>query len=213
VELLPLTRRDYDFLFDLEVTSPLATTFRFRGTTPSPEKFPELLWAGVLAQYVMIWRRDGTRIGTAMCYAADFRNRHAFIAGALVPNFGSPYALEGFVLFLDHLFAEFDFRKLYGQTVGRNVHTFWSAIGPIVHEEGRLREHEYFNGRYEDRFTFAIYGEEWRSLRESGNGKQSTRVVDERLSALSNALDGANSSPLADHLRAATRTNNRITQE
>ncbi len=201
VQLVPLTRRDYDFVFDLEVMGPAASRYRFRGTTPSPERFPELMWAGVYLQYVILWRRTGARIGTVMCYGADFRNRHARIAGALVADPPSPYALEGFALFLDHLFRECDLRKVYGDTLEPNAQATWSAVGAIVHEEGRLRDHEFFNGRYRDLLMLAIYREEWQALRQPGDAVPLAQATD-RLRALSQALGSQTAgSPLADRLR------------
>ena len=205
VALLPLTRRDYDFVYNLEVAGPLATRYRFRAVTPSPEQFPEMLWAGVLTQHVMAWKNTGKRIGTVMCFGADFRNRHAHIGGALVRDAPSPYALEGFALFLDHLFAEFDFRKVYGDALEPNVRAFSSAIGSILHEEGRLRLHDYYDGAYRDLVTLAIYREEWEALRATSNGQRKIEVG-ERLSALSRATSKSlTSSPLADRLRRVMR--------
>jgi len=204
VELVPLTRLDYDFLFRLEAMGPLATSYRFRGMTPSPEKFPEKVWQGVIAQFVMVWKSDQKRIGSVMCYGADYRNRYARIGGALVPDAPSPYALEGFALFLDYVFAEFDFRKLYGETLECLSGCFASAIGPLIHEEGRLRGHEYFHGDYEDVLMFAIYADEWKSLRSSQYDSSKMNQADVRLRSLSRAVDGASEScSLANRLRGA----------
>ena len=206
VQLIPLTRRDYDFVFDFEVMSPVARSYRFAGMTPSPERFPEMVWSGVLVQYVIVWRRTGARIGTAMCYGADFKNRYARIGGALLLDAPSPYSLEGFAVFLDHLFTQYDLRKVYGESLEPNTHGFYSAIGSIVHEEGRLREHEYFDGAYHDLLNLAIYRDEWLSLRASEG--DALAAANERLITLSRATRAGDSrfveSPLARRLRLAS---------
>ena len=74
--------------------------------------------------------------------------------------------LEAFMLFLDYLFTVFGFRKLYGEVLEFNLTSFRSIIGKIAHEEGRLRDHEYFDGRYWDLVFLAIYREEWEAKRE-----------------------------------------------
>jgi len=207
VRLLPLTTQDYGFVFNLEVGGPIANQFRFRGITPSPERFAELVWNGVLVQYVICWKQDASRIGTAMCYGADFRNRFARIAGALAPTAPSPYGLEGFAIFLDFLFANYDFRKVYGETLEPNLRATWSSLGSIVHEEGRRREHEFYEGEYRDLITVAIYRDEWLTLRGNGTRDRVGREH-ERILALSDAVNAGlpplpafPSSPLAERLR------------
>ena len=203
-ELVPLTRSDYDFVYRLEALGPMATRYRFRGITPNPERFSEMIWTGVLTQHVIVWKKDRRRIGTALCYSADFRNRHARIGGAMVHDAPTPYALEGFVLLLDYLFDEFDFRKLYGDSFEGNASTTQSAIGPLMHEEGRLRQHEFVDGTYQDVLTLAIYRDEWLALRSSMN--DAGVPVNERLAALRRATTlGSIGSSLAERLRAAAR--------
>jgi hypothetical protein len=138
-----------------------------------------------------------------MCYGADFRNRHAYFGGALSQDRPSPYALEGFALLLDHLFSEFDFIKLYGTSLEPNIMSYHSAIGSIVHEEGRLRRHEFFNGEYRDLLNFAIYRDEWLAMRFSEES-QLHKSLDNRVSLLSQATTaGAGTSRLAERLRAS----------
>ena len=205
VLLLPLTRSDYDFVFQLEALGPLSASYRFRGITPSPERFPELLWNGVLCQFVVVWRKNGQRLGTVMCFGADFRNRHAHIGAALAPVVPSPYAQEGFALFIDYLFRHFDLRKLYGDALSSITHRFSSAVGSILHEEARLKEHDYFDGSYRDLVTLAIYRDEWFALRSS----HSLEAASSRLTALSMTTLGDEwVSPLAMRLRAAARALN-----
>ena len=202
--LIPLRRSDYEFVYQLEALGPLATRYRFRGVTPNPERFHEMIWSGVLTQHVIIWRKSGNRIGTAVSYSADFRNRHVRFGGALIQD-SSPYTLEAFVLLVDHLFDEFDFRKIYGDSLDVNSSATRSAIGPLMHEEGRLRQHEYIGGQYCDLLTLALYREEWMKVRESSGDEN--LLVHERLSALRRGATSADitTSPLAERLRAAIR--------
>ena len=96
-------------------------------------------------------------------------------------------------------------RKVYGESLEPNTHAFWSAVGSIVHEEGRLHAHEYFDGAYRDLSNLAIYRDEWLELRSSRDDFGTD--ANGRLLALSRATQAGESgfavSPLANRLRAA----------
>jgi hypothetical protein len=42
--------------------------------------------------------------------------------------------------------------------------TFYSGLGHFFSEEGRLRQHSFWNGRYMDLAIFAVYRETWARL-------------------------------------------------
>ena len=140
-----------------------------------------------------------------MCYRPDFRASHARIGSALIPAPPSPFALEGFVIFLDHIFDTYDFHKLYGEALEPNLGHFRSAIGSIMHSEGRLRHHEYVNGGYQDLHLLAIYQDEWRALRQGGDQDDSIGHSEKssRLRGLSRSISrsGDQMSSLAERLR------------
>ncbi|MEL7210905.1 MAG: GNAT family protein, partial [Actinomycetota bacterium] len=157
---------DTDFLFALEVGSELAPFYRMRGATPSPAQYSTQLWNDVLSQFMICDREQGHRLGVVACYGANFRHQHARVAGAIAPQlFGTAWPLEAFYLFLDYLFSVFGFRKLYGEVLEFNLTAFRSIIGKIAHEEGRLRDHEYFDDQYWDLVFLAIYRDEWEQKR------------------------------------------------
>jgi hypothetical protein len=77
------------------------------------------------------------------------RHRHAHVAMVVRPDrAGRSWALEGAALFIDYLFANWDFRKLYAEVVDFNLTQFASITDlPAFAVEGRLTEHEYYGER------------------------------------------------------------------
>jgi RimJ/RimL family protein N-acetyltransferase len=165
VGLRELDPNDYRFAHALGEDDNSRFLWRFRGTTPSPEMFVQRLWANVLAQFVAVRVSDGAPIGLASAYNADFKNGHAYLALALEPDFtAARWAHDITVLFVNYLFCGWPFRKLYGETGERNMRSFSRGSGKYFHEEGRLKAHEYFDGRYWDTVLTAMYRDEWEPI-------------------------------------------------
>lgn len=129
-----------------------------------PQDFPAYLGQGVLVQFVAERRERPQPLGLVTAYNADFQNRHVFIAAVTDPRVQrAGWPLEAVLLLLDHVFACFDFRKAYFEVPAFNLGSFSSAVGRTLEEEGRLREHEYFDGRWWDRVYLSI--DRWERVR------------------------------------------------
>lgn len=166
VSLQPVRAQDYEMLRMLELSEDLVPIWRHQGATPSPERWVESLWTGVLAQFIVVDIARKHPLGIVNVYSADFRHGHAYIAASKFDlQRRSTLFLEGFALFVDYVFAVWNFRKLYMETSERNIGQFASAIGPILCEEGRLREHLFFDGRYWDVLHLALYRNTWDEIR------------------------------------------------
>ncbi len=63
---------------------------------------------------------------------------------------GAGWPLEAGVLFCNYLFKNFNFRKLYVEVPGFNFGQLERGLGRFFEEEGRLSEHDYYDGRYWD---------------------------------------------------------------
>ena len=70
--------------------------------------------------------------------------------------------LEGVALLVSYLFETFDLRKVYAETLESNFAQFALGEGHIFDVEGRLREHEYVHGRYQDLVLLAVFRDSWR---------------------------------------------------
>ena len=72
------------------------------------------------------------------------------------------------LLLADHLFAHWTFRKLYGETLEFNLANLGGVLGPLLTEEGRLRQHAFAGGRYWDLVHLALYRDVWETHRSTG---------------------------------------------
>jgi RimJ/RimL family protein N-acetyltransferase len=162
VQLVPVTARDYDWLFALHAGGSHLTAYRLRGQTPSPEQFQRFLWERQLTQFVVA-THDRRPVGFVSAFEPDFRNRYAYIAAVADPQWEqSGLVLEGAALLISFLFAQFDLRKVYAESLASNFERFASGNERIFTVEGRLRDHEYIDGAYEDFVVAAIWREAWR---------------------------------------------------
>jgi len=161
LELRPVIPADYDYLRRAELSDALGPRWRHRGATPSPERFAETLWTGVLAQFIV--QRPDLPVGVCTCYNADFQNGHAYIAAAkFQPGDLRTEFVEGCITFIEYVFACWNFTKLYLETVEFNVHQMVGGLGDLCEPEGRFRNHVFQQDRYWDLITLALYRDEWR---------------------------------------------------
>lgn len=157
VVLVPPSARDHDWLYSLCATGDHLVGYRLRGVTPSPEAFHRFLWDRVLAQFI-VTTREQRPIGLVTSFEPDFRNRYAYLAAIADPEWqDSGLVLEGMMVLVDYLFAQFDLRKLYAESLESNFAHYDNGLGRVFEIEGRLRQHEYINGAYEDLVVVGIW--------------------------------------------------------
>jgi len=160
--LRPLAQNDYAYLYDLSLSEQNNARWRYRGSTPSPEQFVTDLWSGVQAQFIIETPEPRTRAGLVVAYNADQANGTVYLA-ALIDNayHRKVWPLEGVLLFVDYLFQNWNFRKVYAETPEFSAMHFASGTGKFFEEEGRLRQHQFFQGRYWDYIIYALRREHW----------------------------------------------------
>jgi RimJ/RimL family protein N-acetyltransferase len=162
VRIRPVDARDYDFLFTLYSDGDHLVRYRLRGRTPSPDAFVHHLWEQVLAQFI-VETGEGRPVGIVSSYEPDFRNRRVHIAACAVAEFEmTGLVLEGVALLVSYLFETFDLRKICAETLEPSFAQFALGEGRIFDVEGRLREHEYVQGRYQDLLLLAVFRDSWR---------------------------------------------------
>jgi len=171
VALRPVEARDYEFLFRLFTAGDHLVRYRLRGVTPSPESFIRFVWEQMLAQFI-VETREGRPIGVVSSFEPDFRNRYVYLAACSTAEFETTgMVLEGVALLASYLFSTFDFRKIYAESLEANYAQFSFGEGRLFEVEGRMKQHEYINGHYQDFVLLAIYREAWR--------EQHRRIFDE----------------------------------
>jgi len=167
VSLAPIARSDYPFLFKLVTDEECGPRWRFRGVIPREDAFERLLWEGVLTQFAVKDRLGSRPYGVVCAYGANLISGTAKVAVALQPEAtGHGFGIEATYLFAAHLFSTWRLRKLYFETPEFNCAQFGSAIGRFLHTEGRLREDEFFGGRWWDTLILAMYPDDLGRLRQ-----------------------------------------------
>lgn len=159
VRLVPLTGAHHGEALDLFTQGDNFNRFRLRGTTASPESFLRLLWDRVLCQFAVV--HAGRMVALVSAFEADMRNRHVHVAVVARPDAAPGAGLEGLALLMEHLFTEFDFRKVYAEVMESNLEAFRSGLERVAAVEGRLVDHEYHGGGYEDMLILSVTREGW----------------------------------------------------
>jgi len=165
VRLRAVAASDYEFLFQLAVDERTAPHWRYRGAPPRPEAFVGELWDSVLTQFIVERKDRSERLGLVTAYNARARDGHCHVAALFRPD-TRVWPLEAVFLFVNYLFEEFGFRKLYGEVIDYNLDAFASSVGRWLEPEGVLRRHELHAGVYWDVHILALWRERFDRDRE-----------------------------------------------
>lgn len=166
--LVPIVPMFYPAIIALSQRGENRFRWRYRGTAPAPELLDQSINAGVLAQFAIVPQDTPSILsGLVMAYNASPQDEYCYLAAVTDPTEGAG-AVEGTLLFVRHLLRHWPFRKLYLESAEYNVHQYGSAVkSKILIEEGRLRDHIYFDGRYWDQVIFALYREAFREYEDT----------------------------------------------
>jgi RimJ/RimL family protein N-acetyltransferase len=165
IRLRPLTEGDRAFVYQLMVSGRSGGRVRFGGATPPPEQVAASLWDSVLAQFLIEGARSGKPLGLVAITTPNFRDGFAYIS-ALGADWaqGRGMVAEGVMLALHYAFMTWPFRKIYMEASEASYAAFGSGLGRFFAEEGRLKHHTFWDGRYMDVAIFAVYRETWAAL-------------------------------------------------
>jgi RimJ/RimL family protein N-acetyltransferase len=162
IRLRSIFPADYEYLYALATHEDTGWRWRYRGMTPSFEQFVGQLHENVLVQFLVEHRETQQRIGHVLAFDADLRNGWCHIAMIIDPMLKKMgWALEAGTLFVNYLFTGWNLRKLYGLTPEFSFNDIASGTGNWFREEGRLRDHEWHNGRYWDTVMLALWRSDW----------------------------------------------------
>lgn len=117
--------------------------------------------------FLVIDKEDGQPIGYVQAYNLNMEAGWCFSTAYFEkPYRGTSQSTEAFVALLDYLFRYFDLRKVYTEVSEFNLDSMkFIEAGGFV-EEGRFREHVWFDGKYWDSILFAVYQEVWAERRD-----------------------------------------------
>lgn len=162
VQLRGITDPDSAFLYDLMTDPRAGGRVRFGGATPSPEKVAASLWDSVLAQFVVDGVASRRPLGLVAVTSPNFRDGYAYVSAvAPLREQGSGLVAEAVLLTFNYAFLTWPFRKIYMEVSETSYAAFRSGLGRYFVEEGRLREHAFWDGRYADVVILAVYRATW----------------------------------------------------
>jgi [ribosomal protein S5]-alanine N-acetyltransferase len=105
---------------------------------------------------------DGAVIGKAGVRRLEPGSRVADMGYELAPShWGRGYATEAARAVLDFGFAELDLHRVGAHCIAENTASARVLRKLGMREEGRLREHEHFRGRWWDVLLFGVLRAEW----------------------------------------------------
>ena len=161
VWLKPLTGSDLEFAHLLAASPESGRYWKFRGATPSPEVLSRVMFDGFYCQYVVM-HSGGARCGIAGLYNVNLASRFGYLHALSVPrNASATRTLVGAAIVADLAFRVWGFRKLYVEGPEPSLGAVGPALSRVAHEEGRLAQHEMFEGTYVDHVTYAVYAADW----------------------------------------------------
>ena len=160
--LAPLTPEHHYTAYRLSLSEEANYRWRYHGAMPTWETFEATLHANVLVQFLVVANQDPkTPIGLVTAYNPSLQDGTCYLGMVGSRKMGAG-VLEGFILVTGYLFDVWPLRKIYMESPEFNLGQFASAIQlGYLHEEGRLAEHRYYQGRYWDHFTYALYREDY----------------------------------------------------
>lgn len=166
VILRPIIPEDHRSLWALAIDPRIRHRWRWRGHTPTIEEFTHSLYVGVLSQFVVSPVGSSEIAGHVVSYSADMVDAYAYVGIIMAPSVqDTGTGVEAMALFVRHLFAAWSLRKVYMEVPEFNMRSFRSITRHIAVEEGRLRQHRYWDGRYYDQILLAIYRESFDAWR------------------------------------------------
>jgi hypothetical protein len=181
VFLRPVGPEDYRYLRTAELGGDLGVRWRYRGSTVSPEQWAQSLWQSVLAQFLVVGVEDPNPLGLVAVYQPNFQDGYAYLAAERFgPRRPAPLMIFGIALFIEYIWTCWSFHKLYLEVAEYNIGQLQSGIGRLFAQEGRLREHLWYDGRRWDQIVLALYRETWRTegarLAAAARPQQETRL-------------------------------------
>ncbi len=172
VGIRPIAPSDLEFLYQCAVDSEVAYRWRFRGAIPDRNEFASSLTNGVLVQFMVYSAVSLEPVGLVIAYNANLRDGYCYIAALTSSQYlESGLTIEGIKLLVDYLYLHWPLRKVYFESIEFNSHSYGSAFGGILVEEGRLSKHTFYDNQWWDLVTSTITREAWLELSSAFEGR------------------------------------------
>ncbi len=163
VELTQLVPESYRRLFDICSAPEVRDRWEPSAFGTSYEAWVARLWDSVFCQYaIQVHSSQWAVDGLVRCSRPNFRHQTGQVSVVIAPQyFKTGHGIEAIVLFIDHLFNRFAFRKLYAESLAYNYSLFESGAGRLFEVEGVLRDHETHRGALHDMYILGFERQNW----------------------------------------------------
>jgi len=162
-ELAPVVDNDWNALYQLLLADDALVSWRLEGHLPSGEELAMVIRSDTHLDAAFRIRRDpsGRFGGYISVFRANLYDKIAQLSIVLHPRLrGSGIAGEAALLFIDHAFAIFPWRKLCFEATDDTL-ALYSSVQDVAEIEATLKSHRYVRGRYVDVHLGAIHREHW----------------------------------------------------
>ena len=171
VRLVPLTEEDVDWLWRTVNRREIWIWMGRYGvlSLEDERQFVQRALSDKDRPHLLILNEKGERVGVVGVNEYDRYNGRAEVGYWISPEHqGKGYATEALELFLDLLFRELNYRKVYAPTFASNEASWRVLEKTGFKREGRLRKHSYnpATGRYDDDLVYGLLRREWERMRE-----------------------------------------------
>ena len=148
-----------DFIYALLVSEPSAFRWLYRAGHPSRAGLESNLREDGHVNFVVQERRLGTPVGFVVMHGRHATPATGIVSAVFLPSVRQTgLAIEGIALFILYLFTVYAYHKVYFEVFGSDISSVRTALeSGLVQEEGRLRNHCYRNGLWEDKVVLALY--------------------------------------------------------
>ena len=161
VKLRPLEDNDLKTLYIWRNQSDFLSLFSPRRTVISYEKFVvehkrDMERERHLQFAEIVWRNRV--LGTIYSYNLNLVDGHVFMGGYMPPDTrGLGYGAISCALYISYLFEFFPLHKIYFEVLGYNKFSLPLLQNFGFVEEGRFKEHRFYDGERHDLIRMAVY--------------------------------------------------------
>lgn len=165
VHLRAWRQEDLPRLYQAAISPNHGRLWRMRGATPSFREFASDFAGGTLATLVVATNDDDVAVGSVAAYSPSLENGWVYIGFQGVDErSGIGLMLEGMLLFVTWLFDTWNLRKVCAE-ISPGLLSELESLGPeLLQVEGRLRDHIYQHGSWQDVVILSIRRDHWQEL-------------------------------------------------
>jgi hypothetical protein len=163
--LVPVSQAHVPFLYRLLLEQSYGFGWKFRGATPSLERFAAEFGNGIFSHFVVCDLATGASVGYVGGYECDLRAGHCrlLIDVSMGVKYG-PISVDAALGFMDYLFWHWPLRKFFIERptfIGRR-----RALDRFCTLEGCLKDYVFADGTYHDMELYSMSREQHRGILE-----------------------------------------------